>query len=392
MKRWCALVVACGLLTAPYIDWQLTAAVPLPGGAVWNLNVPVADAMALLALVTSLLPSLPSVLRRRPDALQVLEGAAWLGLWGIGAFAAHHGDGLPGAGPDGLHTLVRKPIFLCLAWRVGFAECVRRGAIGGRTRSTLQGLSVAALLCAALLFGSSVARIGSGEAFWWRAIEGLTNNHKTLAVFLAPLLPLVSLVSWPAAAAIGVALVLSWSKAAWVTALYGLGWVVLPRRVRAWSLGAGAAIGLLAMAALPYLARSVEQIDSLRSRMSLNKRAIAMFWDHPWVGYGAGSNVRYELSTFPDYRVNGVDAHGVFAKLISEFGGLGLCAWLVANGAIALRFSRATCGGARASRLDDAIWGCFLALNLNLLTSTETFSQTHWAILGLLTGLSARRR
>ena len=387
MKGWSTLFVMCGLLAAPYIDWQLTAAVPLVGGAIWNVNVPVADAVALLAL----LAALPALRRRRPDALHVLEGSAWLTLWAIGAFAAHHGDALPGKGSDGLHTLVRKPIFLCLAWRVGFSEWVRLGALRGSTRSALRGLTASALVCAGVLLVSSIARIGAGEALWWRAIDGLTNNHKTLAVFLAPLLPLVSLVSGPAAAVIGVALLLSWSKAAWVTALFSFGWVVLPRRIRAWSLGAGAVFGLLAMAALPYLARSVEQIDSLRSRLSLNKRAIAMFYDHPWVGYGAGSNVRYELSTFPDYRVNGVDAHGVVAKVASEFGCLGLLAWVVANGTIGLRLRRATCGAQR-SRTDDAIFGCFMALNLNLLTSTETFSQTHWAILGVLAGLSARRR
>lgn len=378
--RW----LAAALLAAPYIDLRFAAVVPLPGGHSWDADVPVADAAALVLLCTHA----ASAWRRRPDARAVVEAVGWLMLWAVGLAGAGHGATLPGAGSSGLHALVRKPVFLCLAWRVGAAEAVRQLASGGPPRRALRGLALSAALCAAVLVGSSLARIGAGQAFWWRAIDGLTNNHKTLAVFLAPLVPLLAVVSTPLTVAVGVALLLSWSKAAWVTALFGAGWRWLPRRLRARALAAGVALGLVGMTLLPYLARSPEQIDSLNSRISLNLRAWQMFRAHPWVGYGAGSNVRYELSTYPDYRVNGVDAHGVIAKLASEHGLLGLVAWGLATGALLGTLRRRARGGA----LDDALLGAFLALNLNLLTSTETFSQTHWAVLALIAGLSARRR
>ena len=182
---------------------------------------------------------------------------------------------------------------------------------------------------------------------------------------------------------------LAWSKSAWVTAAFAVGWRTLPARLRGRALVVGAAVGLGAMTWLPYLARSPEQIDSLRSRISLDKRAWEMFLAHPFVGWGAGTNVRYEVSTYPDYRVNGVDAHGVFAKVGSEFGVLGTVGWLVANVALLVQLRRRA--GRGRSTLDDALLGVLLALDLNLLTSTETFSQTHWAILGLVMGLSGRR-
>ncbi len=371
-------VLALALLLAPYIDAEVGTRI-----STWNVNVPLADLLALVALCWMVVGQIPAgpkstILQRIPEAL------GWAGLWAVGLAAAHNGDGLVGSGPSGLHTLLRKPVFLCLAWRVGVSGLVA----GAGPRFTVRWVRVTALLCAAILTASSVSRIGAGEAFWWQAIAGLTNNHKTLAVFLAPTLPLI----WGqpvVVAVVLVALLLSWSKAALVTGALAAGWMVLPGRWRTRVLGSAAALGLLGMAVLPWLASSPEQIDSMRSRMSLNKRALEMFLAHPWIGYGAGSNVRYEVSTYPDYRVNGVDAHGVFAKLLSEFGVLGTGAWLLATGALLGLFWRR----ARGTRgLDDAILGSFLALHLNLLTSTETFSQTHWAILGVLCGLSARRR
>ena len=44
------------------------------------------------------------------------------------------------------------------------------------------------------------------------------------------------------------------------------------------------------------------------------------------------------------------------------------------------------------AHLHLGIWATFVALHANLLFSTETFSQTHWIPLGLLWGLSERRR
>lgn len=368
-------VLALALLSAPYIDAEVQAQL-----WTWHMNAPVADLLALgaLGLASRLLP------RRALTADGVTEAAGWVGLWVVGLLAAHNGDGLPGAGPGGLHTLLRKTIFLCLAWRIGVAGLVRSTG----PRFTQRWLAASALACAATLLFSSFSRIEAGDTFWWRAIEGLTNNHKTLAMFLAPTIPLL----WGQPLVVGlvlVALVLSWSKAALVTSLLATGWMLVPGPWRVRALGAATAAGFGAMTILPWLARSPEQIDALRSRMSLNKRALEMFLAHPWIGFGPGSNVRYEVSTYPDYRVNGVDAHGVFAKLSSEFGLVGTGFWLLATGTLLRVFWRR----ARGTRgLDDAILGSFLALHLNLLTSTETFSQTHWAILAVLCGLSARSR
>ena len=44
-----------------------------------------------------------------------------------------------------------------------------------------------------------------------------------------------------------------------------------------------------------------------------------MFSAHPF-GMGTGTNLHYELVTFPHYRINGIDAHGSIQKLASEGG------------------------------------------------------------------------
>lgn len=373
-----AAVLVLALLAAPYIDAEVRARV-----FTWNVNVPVADLAALCAIVVVLGRAALTGERPRVTSDHVLEGLGWAVLWTAGWVSRHAGDGLPGAGPGALHTLLRKPVFLCLAWRVAVAHLV-----AARPQLTRRVVGASALACAGVLVASSAARIGEGDAFWWRAIAGLTNNHKTLAVFLAPLVPL----AWGqpiVLAVVAVALVLAWSKAALVTAAMGALWMAAPLRWRGRATALAAALGLAAMTALPWVMRSPEQLDALRSRVSLNKRAAEMFLAHPLTGYGAGTNVRYEVSTYPDYRVNGVDAHGVFAKLLGEFGALGAAGWLLATAALLAVFVRRA---RRARGLDDALLGSFLALHLSLLTSTETFSQTHWAVLGVLCGLSARRR
>lgn len=391
-RRAAQLLVALGLMAAPYIDWEASAQI-----AGWHANVPVADLVALLALALALAQWNGSPWAGSVPLLGGVEMAGWAGLLGVGLVSAHNGADLPGEGPDGLHTLLRKTLFLLLAWRVGFASLVGLTTARGGPAFAMRWLTASSVLCALVLAGSSVARILAGKTLWWATIEGVTNNHKTLAVYLAPTIPLAWMVSPVAVALLLVAIGLSWSKSAWVTAAFAVGWVMVPRRLRLPVLGLGTVGALVGVAWLPYLARSPEQIDSLNSRMSLNKRAWEMFLQHPWVGWGPGSNVRYEITTYPDYRVNGVDAHGAFAKLGSEFGVLGLSGWLLATAALLWRFRRRAhrCGlaGSRApSRLDDVLLGTILALHLNLLTSTETFSQTHWAILGLICGLAARRR
>lgn len=371
-------VLVIALLAAPYIDAEVRARV-----FTWSVNVPVADLAALCAIGLVLARAALSGERPAVTSDHLLEALGWAVLWTAGWVGRHAGDALPGAGPGALHTLLRKPVFLCLAWRLAVAHLV-----AARPQLTRRAVAASALICAGVLVASSSARIADGDAFWWRAIAGLTNNHKTLAVFVAPIVPLL----WGqpvVLAVVAVALALAWSKAALVTAALGGLWMAAPRRWR-WRATAGsAALGLATMTALPWVMRSPEQLDALRSRVSLNKRAAEMFLAHPLTGYGAGTNVRYEVSTYPDYRVNGVDAHGVLAKLLSEFGVLGTAGWLLATGSLLVVFARRA---RRARGLDDALLGSFLALHLSLLTSTEAFSQTHWAVLGVLCGLSARRR
>jgi O-antigen ligase len=156
-------------------------------------------------------------------------------------------------------------------------------------------------------------------------------------------------------------------------------------------------VGMLAALYGPLLARSHAQLDAARSRHSLDKRALAMVTERPALGEGGGANVRREMVTFPHYRVNGVDAHGAIQKVASEYGVVGLAGWLAFVGAVGARLARRAPVGAllpdglAPPQLAVGLWATFVALHVNLLLSTETFSQTHWAPLALVWGLSRRR-
>lgn len=371
------LLVATALLAFPYI--ALEVHLPVAGR---TFDVPVADLAALGLLL--LLP----LRRGRPVPLPGPLGFGLLVLAGLAALPAALD---PAASA---YTLLRKPVFLYLAWGVAFADAVARAVPTGRSLGLLR---ASAALGGAVLLVSSVRRIVAGDALWWAAIEGLTNNHKTVAVALAPALVLI----WGTrrgrsdtllAAGLGLALLASLSRAAWIGAAAGLAWVVSwrgrPLAERRWLVPAVVIGGVLAALYLPLVTGSLAQLDAARSRHSLDRRAWAMVGEHPWFGMGLGTNVRYEQVTFPDYRVNGVDAHGVLQKVASETGLVGLAGWLAGTAATALVLHARH----RATPLDRALWATFVALHVNLLLSTETFSQTHWAVLGLVWGLSFRRR
>ena len=298
---------------------------------------------------------------------------------------------------QGAHFVLRKIAFPGLAFGVGLA-----GLVSGRVPpSTTRALLLAGLgLTAAVSLTTSAGRLLAGNALWWTRIAGLTPNHKTLAVALAGSLPLaLGLSTGPAGrtrtaargvtAAALVAIVLSMSKAAWLGAGVGIAWFVprhRPLAARPRLLVSALALALAALTALPLVSGSRAMLDAARSRHSLNKRAWSLFSAHPLLGSGAGASTQVEAVTFPDYRVNGVEAHGVIQKVGAEMGAVGLGTWLWFTGTAGLAFWRR-----REPAGSGLAWGCmgtFTTLHVELLLSTETFSSTHWAPLAVAWGLA----
>lgn len=382
-----ALLLAI-LLTQAYIDLELA----LDLGP-WHMNAPAADLFALALVPVALL------LRRRAPLPPPLPGA-----WGYALFLAASAISVTNAidPAAAAHHLLRKPIFLYVAY--GFALPLAVALAPGRLVGA--GLLAGAGLTAMVSLASSAARIAAGDALWFQALSGLTPNHKTLAVALSAQVPLLLAVPWiwpapsprarqAALAVLGLALVsilASASKTAWITAAFALAWFLptsrpLATRPKIVAPLLAISVGLALYA--PLLVGSKAMLDAARSRHSLNVRAWEMFTRHPLFGSGTGMNVREEMVTFPHYRVNGVDAHGVIQKIASETGLVGLlgyAAFVGLTGAALLRLARAQ---GRES-LAYAVLACFAALHLNLLLSTEAFSPTHWVPFGLAWGLAWR--
>lgn len=371
------LLLAAVLLTQSYIDLELQTT--LLG---WSANAPVADLAALCLIPLAAL----SWLSRRPHPLPGAAGYLLLLLAG--------GLSLNNAiRPEvGLHFLIRKPLFLYVAYAFGVVWAVRAlprrwvlWLLLGWAGSTA-GLSVV----------TSVLRVVGGDALWFSKLTGLTPNHKTLAVSLAGGLPLlVAAAGLPGRRfVVGLsvlAIFASASKTAWLMLLLGAG-LFWPRQrplAHCWQIVPVIALGVALAYYAPLLLQSRAMLDAARSRHSLNRRAIEMFTANPICGGGVGMNVHIEQVTFPDYRVNGVDAHGVIQKVGSETGLLGLVGygW----------FSLATLWGLRKRWEADggtveglpygaiATWGVSTA---GLFLSTETFSQTWWAPVSVAWGLA----
>ncbi len=389
MNRWVSLIgaILLGLLLLvwPYIDLELAA----PIGR-WAFNAPLADLAALLLaplgafslLAVGLPPS-----ARRPLMLAASGYAVLLAAGLVGALVSNEAAAA-------LHEWVRKPLFFGLVYGVGVAGWMLTTE---RTEAARRGLVVAVAVCTAVSLVTSAGRILAGDTLWFQDVQGLTNNHKTLAVALAPALPL--LWGWPghvpdrltktvvALGALG--LVASMSRTAWISAAVAASFFVMWRgRPLAALRGLVPALLVIGVLAATYGHRvtgSLAQKDALRSRHSLDKRAWSLWVESPLHGAGPGASVRAEVSTFPDYRVNGVDAHGVIQKVGSEYGVVGLSGLFATIGALGLALGR-------RHRVGEGLWPAFLALHVNLLFSTETFSQTHWAILALVLGLGFRAR
>lgn len=367
-------LAAVVVVTSPYID----LAVDREAFGL-HLDTPWADLAA-----AALIPVAVTVLGPRravPPAW-----IAWAMLLGVGAIGAMRSD----APAASLQALVRKPLFLWVAYGGALAAVVTTSPRGW-ARSTLR---VTVTGAAVVLLASSIGRIAAGEGLWIRAIDGLTHNHKTVAVALVPAMVLLwaerrgRLDAWILALTT-VSVVASASRTAWIALAAALAYLVVvngrPLAARRGAVLAVVAAGSLAAIYGPVLTRSISQLDAARSRHALNVRATEMLARGPLVGMGAGASVRWEAVTFPHYRVNGVDAHGAPQKVAAEHGILGLIAWTVATVWMALRVR-----GAAVGRRGTALWAAFVALHVNLLFSTETFSQTHWAMLGVVLGLSRR--
>ncbi|MEC8424405.1 MAG: O-antigen ligase family protein, partial [Myxococcota bacterium] len=298
---------------------------------------------------------------------------------------------------EGAHFVLRKVLFPGIAFGVGLA-----GLVSGRIppRTTRKLLVMGLGLTAAVSVVTSTGRLLAGNALWWSRIEGLTPNHKTLAVALAGSLPLaLGIATGPAgrvrtaARAVGalavVAIGMSMSKAAWLGAGVGIAWFVPRRRplaARPGVLAPALALALMILASLPLVTGSRAMLDSARSRHSLNIRAWKLFRAHPMLGSGAGASTTFEAVTFPDYRVNGVDAHGVIQKVGGELGVFGLGTWFWFTGAVGVGLWRR-----REPMGAGLAWGAlgtFTTLHVELLLSTETFAPTHWAPLAVAWGLA----
>ena len=369
-----AVLLLVALLTQSYIDLEVAADL---GG--WHANAPLADVAALLLVPLAAwgwlrgqrhpLPGLPGYL--------LLLVAASLSLLRTPDLAAS------------LHTLIRKPLFLYVAYAFAAAWAAQHAV---RRRVLIGGVLAWAASTAGVSLLTSGARIFAGDTLWFQQIAGLTPNHKTLAVSLAGGLPL--LLAHPryrrAVPLLLAAIVLSASKTAVLMALLALGLFYPTARPLAWRLRLAvplAILGVLLAYYAPLIVDSRAMLDAARSRHSLNHRAWLLFAHAPLTGSGIGISTVAELNTFPHYRVNGVDAHGVIQKIAGELGLLGLVSYatFTAGTGLALyrRWQQAAEDPLRYGAL--AAWGVSTA---GLLLSTETFSQTWWLPLAITWGLA----
>lgn len=359
----------------------------LPIGA-WDFNAPVAD---LAAMLLAPLGALVLALHGVPAAARSAWRTAAIGyavLLAVGLVSALLGADPPAA----LHEWARKPLFFGLVYGVGLMGWL---LLAGRHEAVRGLLLTAVAMCALISLASSAGRIVAGDTLWFQAVGGLTNNHKTLAVAMAPALPL--LWGWSGGppdrwtrTIVGLgalALLASMSRTAWISAAAASAFFILwrgrPLASRRATVPVVVLLGVLGATYGPALTGSLAQLDALRSRHSLDKRAWSLFVESPVVGASPGHSVRVEVSTFPDYRVNGVDAHGVVQKLGGEYGLLGLAGYATAVVALGMALRRRHQSG-------TGEWPGFVALHVNLLLSTETFSQTHWVILALVLGRGLR--
>jgi len=174
-------------------------------------------------------------------------------------------------------------------------------------------------------------------------------------------------VSWGSVAVTLVAIMMSWSRGAWlgVTAALTVVTVVRSRRTRvallgaailaAYVLGAGGAEYLPSSLAerfsglLPYVSGvDVTRVDINDANWAVIERtahwlaAIGMFADHPWIGVGIGNYpVAYALYALGRWRDPLGHAHNYYLNLAAEAGLVGVVAYLMLFGAAIVQAWRA---------------------------------------------------
>ncbi len=392
LARTIVALVATVLLTHAFIDLAPGADLPLPGGRTWHADAPIADLAGLLLL------GLLALTHRRLLPLPPPPGLAG---WGLLLIASVLGLTVTAAPAAALHHFVRKPLLVYLIYGVGLSWAVAR-LVPLRRLATLVAAAVG--LTAAISLSTSVVRIAAGDTLWFQQIEGLTPNHKTLAVCLAGWLPLLwtlplrrrtrLLVTGLAVSAVAVSL----SKTALITTALSATLFLPRRRPLAWRpnlLLPAAALAFALAYYAPVLLQSRTMLDAARARHSLNVRAWRMFVEHPLLGTGSGTSTTYEMATFPHYRINGVDAHGAIQKVTAEDGLLGLLGLLLFVGGTGRTLSTRWRDERDAQPDRDPLTlvsygalGSFAALHSNLLLSTELYSPTHWVPLATAWGLA----
>lgn len=300
-----------------------------------------------------------------------------------------------------LYYIVRNPLFSWLVYGVGVAGVVRDVVSPERVRWTA---TVHVVVAAGLLLPPSLWLGGDGHASAWMDLPGLINNHKVIAVAVAPWLG--ALVRWrplvpsrfvaflDVAVGLGcIAVAASFSKTAWICAALSLFAFAAPDGrplvARPWAFGFAAVAAVAAMSLLPFVAGVVDMNDAFDSRMSLNLRAWRMWSGAPVFGWGPGSSVRWTMNEAPHWRIDGVDAHGVLQKIAGEVGTVGLATYALAYLWFLRRFVDATRPDADRFAQGAGLLG--LGLQFELLLSTDYFSSAYWAPLAVAIGVVSRR-
>ena len=370
--------IAVIVLCQSFIDLEVH--VPLPFK---QLDIPISDAIACLIFPVVLLKAPKSFPRHELRGFMMIVLALLVGT----AFALK-----PGAS---LYTWLRKPVFMMLCYGGALTWIIKQKL----TEQMLCRMLLSwQLVVALILMFNGLGRVLVGETLWWQSIAGITPNHKTLAVSLCGVLPLFWALKdrfqqclprraprqffWGIQLLVVLAIGISFSKTAWLIVAFSVGWFFPRHRPVSQRPILLTLLGILAvwlMIQLPFWLDSHVMIDALRSRHSLNLRAWEMFAAHPLTGMGTATNLHYELVTFPHYRINGVDAHGLIQKLASEGG-------LFALLGLGIFFMD---GRKRLLKESPKMLGAYWALFLCTLLSTEILHSTWWIPYAVIMGWPA---
>jgi len=385
---------------------------------VWGrFNAPLVDVAALIAVGVSALRRLPrhgvrgdhAELRLSEDE-HLSASAPWyqwvaprwafLCLVAAGLSLMHSPDLF-----ESVWFILRKIVFNYVVYAVGLAALLRTCPLALIHPLLL----IYTAVIAAMAVGATIPLWLHGYFTASTPLYPFVVNQKTFALSLAPYIPFL----WMGRAAVSArvrrytpwvlayacaAVLMTFSRTAWITLAFGILSLVPDREGRLFlthprRMLLVLAIACASMIALPLVFGQSQMNDAFNARTSLQLRAWTMFSAHPVFGYGAGMSTHYELGIAPHYRINGVDAHSVLEKIGAEFGLFGLVAF---GGFYTSLLTGLVRRGIRGQATADpvitgaAVMG--LALHVNLLFSTETFSASHWMPLALVLAYAAPRR